>query len=143
TRIFEGANSRLMSDTLQRALEQTVALRRARTYLDGIRLDLLSGGGMKVGPGIDVATPRAGGSGPGDTEPRASFGFMMVGHPRIEMHTTLPGSIQTRVELALTSPGIRATLSRRLTPMLRGTLGAGIEDSGSDKWLSAGIGVRF
>ena len=133
-KIFEGANGRLLSRIAEDLIEDAGSLRTAREYVDGIRLDVRTGGGVGVRSG------RSDHDAPGVA---ASFGLIALGSPRIEARATLPGGIRTRVELPLRNPGMRATLSRALGARLRGTLGLGVEDSGQDRWVSAGVEIRF
>lgn len=140
-RIFQGANSRMLSQMLELAIEETAALRHAQAYVEGVRFDVMSGGGVRM----DGGSPERRGftAAEADESVAASFGLVIVGRPRLELATVLPGGIRTRVEVPLTSPGIRTTMSRRLTPNLRGTLSGGVEDAGSDRWISAGVAIRF
>jgi len=133
-RIFSGANNRLMSQILEDALRNTTTLKRARAFAEGIRLDVLSGGGVKVG---------AGGGDDAAQNVSASIGFIVLGRPRVEVRTTLPGGVRTKVELPLTSLGIRASMSRRISANVRGTFSGGVEDGGDDRWVSAGVELRF
>ncbi|HZI93621.1 MAG TPA: hypothetical protein VFE84_05230 [Patescibacteria group bacterium] len=142
TRIFQGANNRVLSEILEDALDDTVSLRRARAFLDGVRFDVMSGGRMRMGSAAREEPARTG-AGQTQDSVAASFGLIVIGHPRLEMRTELPGGVRARIEVPLASPGIRATLSRRITSNLRGTLSAGVEDSGSERWISAGMAVRF
>jgi len=133
-KIFEGANGRLVSRIAEDLIEDAGSLRTARDYVDGIRLDVRTGGGVGVRSGrSDHEIPGV----------AASFGLIALGNPRIEARATLPGGIRTRVELPLRDPGVRATLSRALGARMRGTLGLGVEDSGQNKWVSAGVEIRF
>jgi hypothetical protein len=142
TRIFQGANNRLLSEILEDALDETVSMRRARACLEGVRFDVLDGGRMRMGSPTKDEGGR-GAAGPSEDAVAASFSMIVIGRPRLEMRTDLPGGIRARIEVPLASPGVRATLSRRITSNLRGTLSAGVEDSGSERWISAGMAVRF
>jgi len=145
-RIFGGATGRLLNDFAEILLEDVTGLRVARDYVQGIRVDVMSGGGMRFKAGQDDSLPRV------QDDPMktsrgnsvaASFGLVAIGSPRFEIRATLPGAIRTQVELPLTDPGIRATFSRKLTAHVRGTFSTGIEDSGADKWATLGFGIRF
>jgi len=132
TRIFSGANNRVMSQLLETMLRDT-KLGGVRQYVEGIRLDVLHDGGVKMGAGGDDAGQNV----------KASVGLIALGSPRVELRTTLPGAIRARVEVPLISPGIRASVSRKLANNVRGTLSGGYEDSGDDRWVSAGLEIRF
>jgi len=145
-KIFGGATGRLLSEFVEVIVEDAVALQTAKDYIQGIRLDVMAGGDMRFQAGQDDTPYRAQDDSPRsarDAKVAASFGLIAIGHPRIEMRTTLPGDIRTRVEVPLTEAGIRATFSRRLNSHLRGTLSAGVEDSGADKWATLGLGIKF
>lgn len=134
-RIFDGANSRLLSHFLERVVEQAAALRAARDYVDGLSLDVRKGGGVHVAHAHDEAD---------DAEkPVTRFTLVAIGSPRLEMRSRLPRDLDARVELSLSNPGVSASLTRRFTRVLKGRLGAGIEDSGQDRWISAGVEIRF
>ena len=133
-KIFEGTNERVLSRLLENLIDGTKALRTARNYIDGIQLDFMKGGGVDFRSNGRVEK----------REPvKASFGFIVSGKPRVEIKTRLPGGIKTRVEVPLGATGIRTTLSRKLTHRMRGTLGAGVEDSGEDRWVSMGLEFKF
>jgi len=134
-RIFDGANSRLLSHFLDQVVEQAAALRAARDYVDGLSLDVRKGGGVHVAHARD---------GNADTEKSVTrFTLVAIGSPRLEMRSRLRRELDARVELSLSNPGVSASLSRRFTRVLKGRLGAGIEDSGQDRWISAGLEIRF
>ncbi|HEY3175223.1 MAG TPA: hypothetical protein VGK94_05620 [Candidatus Polarisedimenticolia bacterium] len=144
-RVFDGANGRLISDIAEDLIQEAVALRTARAWVEGVRFDVMSAGGVRVRAGHDEGSPRgreedAGSNGLGV---KASLGLVALGAPRLEIRTTIPGDIRTRIEVPLSSPGIRAAFSRRVTSSLRGTLSLGVEDAGADLWVTAGLGVRF
>lgn len=145
-RIFGGATGRLLSDFAELLIEDAVALQAAKSYVQGIRLDVMSGGNVRFQAGRDERESRF----PDDLTRTArgdgvaaSFSLIAIGSPRLEMRATLPGAVRTQIELPLSEPGLRATFSRRLSSHLRGTLSVGVEDSGSDKWATVGVGVRF
>lgn len=142
TRIFQGANNRLLSEILEDALDETASLRSARACLAGVRFDVMSGRRTRVGSSTPDQNPRSNAGQPEDAA-AASFSMIVVGRPRLEMRAELPGGIRASIEVPLASPGVRATLSRRFTSNLRGTLSAGVEDSGAEHWISAGMAVRF
>jgi len=133
-RIFEGANNRLLSHFLDRVVGQTAALRAARGYVDGVSLDVAKGGGVRVARQ---------GRGDDDDPPAARFTFVAIGDPHVEMRSRILGNVEARVELSLASPGVSASLTRRFARGVKGRLGAGYEDSGQDRWISAGLQLRF
>ncbi len=132
-RIFDGANNRLLSQFLEQVVEQMSTLRAARDYVDGVSLDVSKGGGLHV-----AHTARD-----DDERPVTRFTLVAIGSPRLEMRSRLQGRLDARVELSLTSPGVSASLTRRFARCLKGRLGAGVEDSGQDRWVSAGVEIRF
>lgn len=144
-RIFDGANGRIISEIAEDLIQEAVALRTARAYLDGVRLDVMKEGGVLVRAGRGEGSFQGREEVPGPAGPgvKASFGLVGLGAPRFEFQTTMPGDIRTRIEVPLASPGIRATFSRRITSNLRGTLALGTEDAGAEQWVTAGLGVRF
>jgi len=133
-RIFEGANNRLLSHFLDRVVGQAAALRAARDYVDGVSLDVAKGGGVRVARQ---------GRGDDDDPPAARFTFVAIGDPHVEMRSRMRGNIEARVELSLASPGVSASLTRRIARGIKGRLGAGYEDGGQDRWISAGLQLRF
>jgi hypothetical protein len=129
---------------LENLVSEAPSLKAARDYIDGVQLDLMKGGGVDFRSGEDGKV----GDRPGQTDREgrhvsASFGLVVSSKPRVEMKTTLVGGIKARVEIPLGSTGIRTTFSRKLTSRVSGKLGAGIEDSGEDRWLSMGLEVKF
>lgn len=134
-RIFTGANNRVASQFLQELMASTAALRAARDYIEGVRLDVLRDGGVRVRGSRDDGEAGRGAA--------ASISVLIAGTPRLEMRTDLPGGVRARVELPLSEAGMRATLSRRLGGGVRGTLAGGVEESGDDRWVSAGLEIRF
>ena len=145
-RIFGGATGRLLGDFAELLVEDAVALQTATNYVQGIRIDVMNGGNMRFQTGVDDSVTRiqdAPARAPLSGDVAASFSLIALGSPRLEMRATLPGAVRTQIELPLTEPGLRATFSRRLTYHLRGTLSAGVEDSGADTWATVGLGVRF
>ena len=131
-KIFGGASSRVASDVLERMIEGAAGLRSTREFLEGVRLDVRRGGGVEFGKG----------QGQDRADVAARFSLVVAGSPRLELRTTL-GGFRTRLEIPLSSPGIRATLSRPLGGHARANLSAGVEDSGEDRWISANVGLRF
>ncbi|HET9480796.1 MAG TPA: hypothetical protein VFP98_03495, partial [Candidatus Polarisedimenticolia bacterium] len=135
-RIFEGAGERTLSIFVERLVGEAAALQAARAYLDGIRLDIGKDGAVGVNTGKRSR----------EAEAAASVSLIVLGKPRVEVRSTLPGDIRARLELPLldgVTSGARVSLSRQMNPGLRGTLGAGFEDSGRGSWVSAGVEVRF
>lgn len=131
-KIFGGASSRVASDVLERMIEGAAGLRSTREFLEGVRLDVRRGGGVEFGKG----------QGQDRADVAARFNLVVAGSPRLELRTML-GGFRTRLEIPLSSPGIRATLSRPLGGHARANLSAGVEDSGEDRWISANVGLRF
>jgi len=132
-RIFGKANSRMLSGYLEEMIEGSASLRNARNYVEGIRVDVRKGGDVRFGPGEPED----------ESAVRASFHLVALGDPRLEMRTKLPGGVESRVELSLTSPGVRTKLHCRFGSRLTGSLSGGVEDSGEDRWIAAGLGIRF
>ena len=131
--IFEGANGRLLTRLLEDALAETEALRATKSYIEGIRLDVRKGGGVKLaaeGLTRDAAT-------------KASFGLLLTSNPRLEVTSTLPGGFKGRLEVPLRQSGVRATISRPIAFGMRGTLSAGQEDSSESRWVSLGLEIKF
>jgi len=140
-KIFAGANGRVITQIAEAMIQESSRLRSAREYVDGIRLDVMNGGNLRVrGNGIRSGDEVAG---PKEAGVAASFGLVLAGNPRVEMRTLLPGQIKARVDMTLASPGVRTTFSRKLTPNLRGNLSGGWEDSGNDRWVSATLEMKF
>lgn len=133
-RLFRGASNRILSQTLEKLVEESAPLRQVRDYAEGVRFDVRRGGGVTVGAGRG-AEPAA--------NIAARFNLVVGSKPRVEMRSTLPGGIRTRLEMTLTSPGLRASFSRRLSGHFNGTLAGGYEDGGEERWFSAGLGVTF
>ncbi|HKY30984.1 MAG TPA: hypothetical protein VJV23_00490 [Candidatus Polarisedimenticolia bacterium] len=135
-RIFEGAGSRVATRWLEDQLDDSPGARAARSYIEGLRMDLRRGGGLRVQAG-DRAPARE------ERDSAASVTVMVAGRPRIELRSQLPGDIRARVEVPLGSLGFRATMSRRFAAGIKGTLSGGVEDGGDDRWVSAGIEIGF
>lgn len=133
-RLVSGANGRILTQLVDRILEASSTLQQARDYAEGVRLDVRRGGGVTLGAGKG-------------TEPApdiaARFTFLVGSNPRVEMRSTLPGNLKTRVELSLVNPGLRAAFSRPISSHLSGSLAGGYEEGGEDRWLSAGVGIKF
>lgn len=144
-RIFEGANGRVLSQFAESLVEDAASLRAARDYVEGVRFDVMNGGGLRFQAGGNDRSAAARDEETGDTGDRvaASFGLIALSSPRLEVRTSLPGGIRSRLEVPLTTPGLRASFSRRLAANLRGTMSFGVEDSGADRWMTATLGARF
>ncbi len=133
-RIFSRANGRALSQLLEEMAVRSPALRDARDYVEGVRLDLIPGQGMD----LRVGGPESRGSRSG-----ASVGLVALGDPRIEVSGRMGSGLKARLELPLAGDGVRATLSLPLASRVRCTLDAGREGSGEGTWLSAGIDLKF
>ncbi|MGH9866734.1 MAG: hypothetical protein ACREAA_01020 [Candidatus Polarisedimenticolia bacterium] len=131
-RLFGGASSRVMSGWVEKLLDGSAGGRAARGAIEGLRVDLRRGGSVGVGAGPARES---------SNDVKASLGVVLLGRPRLEVRSTLPGNLRTRVEIPLDSLGVRATLSHKFTTGWRSTFTLGSEED--ERWVSAGFEVDF
>ena len=131
-RLFGGASSRVMSGWVEKLLDSSAGGRAARGAIEGLRLDVRKGGSVGVSAGAARES----------NDIKASVGFVLLGRPRMEVRSTLPGNLRTRLEIPLDSLGFRATMSHKFTSTgWRSTFTLGSEED--DRWVSAGFEVDF